>query len=123
MSFVTAEKLDDWGVTLYEAAEIAKQNLDERPFAVMSISDKLFIAETGDAYDGTRLLLIDKIRRLDLIGAPMALPINRDCLLIAGSEDIEGLTMLLKIAELKISEARPLCPIPMVLTENDEWET
>lgn len=121
MKFVTQDNLDTWGVTFDEALDVARANLIERPANMLSVGDKLFIMANGDSYDGTRVLLTEQIRSLKLSGQPVAMPVTRDSLLIAGSDDVEGLTMMLTVAEKKQGEARPLCPIPLRL--NDEWET
>ena len=122
MQFVMADQVEKWGVTLYEAMEVALQNLDEREFVMMALGDKLYVIETGDSYDATRLLLKDKIRSLELVGKPVAVPVSRNTLLIAGSEDPAGIAILAELAEKKADDARPLCPIPIIL-EGDDWET
>lgn len=122
MQFVTGEMLSTWGITIYEALECARQNLAEREVPLLSIGDKLFIVETGDAYDATRLLLTDRVARLPVDGQPVAMPITRDCLMITGSDDEVGLGMMAAVAEKKKGEARPLCPIPVRLVD-DDWET
>ncbi len=122
MQFVSQKNLDDWGITLYEAYEIACQNLAELPFSMLSLDEKLFVVQSGDAYDGTRVLLKDHIRKLKLNGHPIAMPATRDILLITGSDDVEGLTLMLALADQQKDEARPLCPIPMQLVA-DDWES
>jgi len=122
MQFVMADQVEEWGVSLYEALEVARQNLDEREFAVMALGERLYIIETGDSYDATRLLLKDKVRQLKITGRPVAIPVTRNTLLISGSEDEEGIGIMVTLAEKKAEEARPLCPIPVMLVD-DEWET
>ena len=36
-----------------KALEVARQNLRDRPFSMLSLGDHLYIVETDDAYDGT----------------------------------------------------------------------
>jgi hypothetical protein len=122
MRFIMADEVEKWGVTPYEALEIARQNLDERECVVLGIGDKLYIFESGDSYDGSRLLLTDKIRRLKVSGQPVAIAVSRNTLLVTGSDDVEGLGIMARLTEQKMTEARPLCPIPVVLA-GDEWET
>jgi hypothetical protein len=66
------------------------------------------------------MLSLDLVRQLKVAGQHVALPLTRDLLLIAGSEDAEGLTMMTQIAEKERDAPRPLCGIPHVLT-GDEW--
>ncbi len=121
MQFVNQEKLDTWGVSLYEAMEVARQNLDEQnPASYAMIDDRLFIFQVGDAYDATRMLSLEMMRSLKVDGKPVALPITRDCLMITGSDDAKGQAMMVVLAEKQLEEARPLCFIPHVL-DGDEW--
>jgi hypothetical protein len=127
MQFVMADQVEKWGVTLHEAMEVAYQNLDEREFVMMGLGSEggagqFYVIETGDSYDATRLLLKDKIRALELSGKPVALPITRNTLFIAGSEDSLSIAAMVHLAEQKAGDARPLCPIPVIL-EGDDWET
>jgi uncharacterized protein YtpQ (UPF0354 family) len=101
MRFVGKEALDTWGVSVYEALEVAKQNLTEVSYPVLSVGDKVFMIESGDAYDATRMLLTDNLRQLPVLGDPVVMPINRNCLLITGADDEEGLGIVAKLAELK----------------------
>ena len=121
MEFVGEELLDQWGVSLYEASEIARQNLEQKEFAVGKVGEHLYVFVNSDAFDASRMLLLDPIRSFDLIGQPVALPLNRDSLLITGADDVEGLGMLAMLAEKKQGEPRPICPIPHRLV-GDEWQ-
>ena len=121
MQFVTQEKLDAWGVSLYEVFETARQNLAEREFSLMCLDDRLYISENSDAYDATRMLLTDRLRGLNLTGDPVVLPLARDCLLITGDEDDAGLGIMADLAEKTGDRPRPVCPILVVL-RGDDWE-
>ena len=121
MQFITDETIEKWGVSIYEVLEVAMQNLAERSFTLCSLDEKVFIVETGDAYDATRLLLKDQIRQLPVKGKPIAMPVARDTLLISGEDDPEGVGIMLAIAEAKAENARPICSIPLIL-EDDDWQ-
>jgi hypothetical protein len=122
MGFVPAGKLEEWGVSLYEAMEVAQRNLESLEYAIIGLGESLFIFENGDAYDATRLLLKDRIRQLPVKGDPVALPVTRDCLMVTGSDDEAGLGMMADIAKDKLDEPRPVSGIPVRLV-GDEWET
>lgn len=120
MHFVSQENLDKWRISVDEAVEVAKQNLAEMQFAIGAIDQKLFVVVAGDAYDATRMLLLDQIRALPLSGQPVAMAVTRDSLMFAGSDDVEALGMLADMTEQKEGEPRPLCLIAHTLT-GDEW--
>lgn len=122
MQFVNGDVFQKWGVSIYEAIEVARQNLETREGRLICADDRFYIAETGDAYDAARLLNIDKLKQLKVVGRHVVMPVTRDCLVITGSEDDAGLEMMASIAESKADDPRPLCPIPMILS-GGQWET
>lgn len=117
---ISNEDLENWGVTVYEAMEVAKQNLTEDNFAFASIGDRLYSSMTGDSYDSSRLLLIDWIQQLQVEGDPVAMVPSRDTLLITGSDDEEGLSMLLELTEKSLEDPRPMLFMPLRL-DGDAW--
>ncbi len=117
---LTSENLDGWGLSPYEAIEIARQNLAEDQAVLASRGDAFYASVTGDSYDATRLLLTDRIRQLEVRGEHIAMVPNRDCLLITGSEDDEGLAMMIQVAEQALQDPRPMLPLPLRL-EEEEW--
>jgi hypothetical protein len=119
---VTHEDLDIWGVTIYEAMEVARANLDENPPEVrLALDKRLHIFRCGDAYDATRMLSLDLMRRLEVGGSPVALPVTRDLLLVTGSQDAAGLTLMAELAQKELESPRPVCAIPHLLS-GDEWQ-
>ncbi len=122
MRTISQESLDQWGVSYYEAMEVACRNLAESEFRFAGLDDRVYASVTGDNYDASRLLLIDLIRRLTVQGDPIAMVPNRDTLLITGSEDEDGLAMLAELADKALDEPRPMSAIPMRL-DGDDWVT
>lgn len=121
MRFVRNEDLETWGVTIYEAMEVARRNLDESPPTMYAALDKrLYIFQCGDAYDATRMLSLDLMRSLGVEGSPVAMPVTRDCLLVGGSQDAKALTLMTELAKEQIEAPRPVCAIPHLLS-GDEW--
>ena len=101
--------------------EVAISQLTQDNFMFASAGGSIHCSATGDTYDASRLLLVDLIRRLAVQGTPIAMVPQRDQLLLTGSDDIAGLTLLLKMAEDGYREAaRPLCPLPLCL-DDDQW--
>lgn len=118
---ISVDELEAWGVSYYEALEVARDQLTRDNFMFASIGDCVHCASTGDSYDASRLLLIDLIRRLPVTGIPIAIVPHRDQLLLTGSEDIDGLCLILKLAADGYQQAaRPLCPLPLCL-DDDQW--
>ncbi len=120
MRTISQDSLDEWGVSYYEAMEVARRNLEEMEFRFAGLDDRMYASVTGDNYDASRLLLTDLIRRLKVNGDYIAMVPNRDSLLIAGSDDVEGLAILADLAEKALEEPRPMSAIPMRL-DGDEW--
>ena len=122
MRTLTVEELDDWGVTYYEALEIACQNLDESTLATARIGERFYSSATGDNYDSSRVLLTDRIRSFDVEGDHIAIVPQRDALFIAGSADETSLKILFELTEKTASEdVRPLSPLPLRLDDDGEW--
>lgn len=121
MRSISSEDLEKWGTTYYGANEIARQNLEESSIAWTRIGDHFHSALSGDNYDSSRVLLLDRIRSFEVIGEHVAIVPQRDAMYIAGSEDESSLAIMLELTRKTIEEdPRPLCPLPMVL-RNDEW--
>lgn len=62
MRFVTRENLSTWGVSLHEAFPVATQNLAERECKMETFERHLVTFVSGDGFDATRMLMIDRIR-------------------------------------------------------------
>ncbi|QDT37353.1 hypothetical protein [Stratiformator vulcanicus] len=122
MQSIPDERLESWGITIYEALEAAKHELEQIPFALMGTGEGFYIFNTGDHYDSSRLILVEQFERLDLKGRPVVLVGNRDSLFLTGSEDSEGLRLLVELGETALTEEpRPLSPFPLIF-EDGHWE-
>ena len=122
MMYVTQDQLDQWGITFYEAMEVARQNLAEVPYDVAVIGDCLFTPLGDDSYEAARLLFPGQVQRMAVSGQPVAMAVNTRKVFVTGSDDIAGLALLAAMAEEFGGEPRPLCAVPMRLVD-DEWET
>jgi hypothetical protein len=123
MRFVTGEDLQTWGIPLYLAMETAIQNLEEdSPEMYLRVGESLYVFRTGDAYDATRMLALDLMHRLKVEGQLLALPLERDRLLVTGTEDEVGLMLMATFADDdEQNEGHPVCSVPHVLI-GDEWK-
>jgi hypothetical protein len=119
MRQINQENLDKWGVSFYEAMEVAKANLQETTKQVAQIGG-LYAMMHGDSYDAARLLLTDSIRKLDVKGDVIAMAPNREALFIAGSDDEEALQAMVELTKKEFQHERFISAIPLRL-EGDEW--
>lgn len=55
MRSISKEDLSNWGVTYYEALEIARENLEQTPYVIAQIGEGCYASSTGDNYDACRL--------------------------------------------------------------------
>ena len=117
---VSQEQLLDWGVTYYEALEIARQNLEETPCNFAQIGDGCYAFMSGDSYDCCRLLLPSLVERLTVKGDLIAMAPNRDSLLVTGSDDELGLRIMADLAAKTLEDPRPMVPIPL-RRDGDDW--
>jgi hypothetical protein len=117
---VKAESLTAWGVTIYEAMEVARRNLDESTSMYASIGEKLYCFTSGDSYDASRLTLIDRILGLEIAGKPVAMVPTREQLYITGSDDELGLKMMSELASEVLGGPYSLSGVPLILNDR-EW--
>jgi hypothetical protein len=117
---ISQEDLEGWGVTVYEALEAAKENLETSRLAAAQIGDHLFSFVSGDSYDAVRLLLVDQIKEFDLTGRPVVMVPNRDSILITGSDDTVGLELMAEMAIRGLEQPYSLSGTPLIL-DDGEW--
>ena len=122
MRSLSNEDLEKWGVTYYEAMEIACQNLQDTSIAFSRIGDRFHSAVSGDNYDSARILLKDLVSTWDVLGDPVSMVPQRDAMYVTGSDDEIGLKMMIDLTEMTLNdEVRPLSPFPLKLVDG-EWE-
>ena len=122
MRSIPQGSLDAWGVTFYEVLEAAMENLLslEAKFIGPESGKGVFLSATGDNYDSARLLLKDAIHQFQVKGDHIAMIPNRENLIVVGSEDVEGLAGMAKLADKAMKEPRPISGIALRL-DGDEW--
>lgn len=118
---ISQPDLDTWGVTFYEAMEIAKQNLaGSPPEMIASIGDRAYAIMTGDSYDASRVASLDLLRSHKVQGDVWAMAPSRDQFFFTGAEDRQGMEIVVALAEKAADATRPLSPFPVQLRD-DEW--
>lgn len=122
MRTIGQNDLDRWGVTLYEALEVARQNLSKIPckFIGPDQGEGVYLSATNDNYDASRLLLVDLIRQFNVRGDHIALVPNRDTLIVTGSEDENGIKAMVGLAKDALGKPRPIGGF-IVKLGGDEW--
>lgn len=108
MQTVGSKQLEDWGITFYEAMEVAKRNLAETTDQYGKLGS-ICAMVVGDAYDATRLLLDDHLDQMEVEGDTLAAVPNRERLYVVGSDDEEGLAVLAALVEQDLTHERSLC--------------
>ena len=120
MMSVDSKLLDQWGVSFYEAMEVAKQNLHENTLEFTKAGD-LYAVVSGDSYDASRLVLKDFIESMEVSGDKIAMVPNREALYICGSEDTDGLAMMAHLTKENFQHERNISGMAFRLV-GDEWE-
>ena len=122
MRSISHANLEAWGVTFYEALEIARENLMKLPskFIGPPSGEGVYLSATRDSYDAARLLLPDLIRHFQVKGDPIAMIPSRENLIVVGSEDVDGLAAMLTMAGESLKEPHPISGIALRL-DGDEW--
>jgi hypothetical protein len=122
MRSIPQANLDAWGVTLYEAIEIARENLAALPakFIGPQSGDGIYVSATGDNYDASRILSAELIKQFQVRGDPVAMIANRDNLIIAGADDSAGLDAMLKMADEALRQLRPISSVA-VRFDGQDW--
>ena len=120
--YLTEPMLADWGLSADEVFEAATENLLRRtpgkPFE--QLAPGLYRSPWQDGYDATRLLFIPLMASLSLAGSPVAVPLTRNALLVAGSDDPVGLASMFQAVRQGLSREELLTPVPLRL-DAGEW--
>jgi hypothetical protein len=122
MRAITQDDLDAWGVTFYEALEAARENLKglELAFLGPQEGEGVYLSAAKDNYDASRLILPDLVGQFRVKGEPVAMVPNRSNLIVAGTEDLDGLKAMLGFAQDALKEPRPNSGIALRL-DGDAW--
>ncbi|OUT61102.1 MAG: hypothetical protein CBB71_05610 [Rhodopirellula sp. TMED11] len=127
MRSVSEEELANWDVSFDAGMQQAIANLDQDTTTFAKLGDALASSMTGDAYDSSRILLNDRLRKLGLEGDLIALVPTRDSFLVATANDRQAVEMLYKVANLTDEDEpveRPLSPLPLVFRDGQrhDWQ-
>lgn len=114
--------LEKWKVTFEELREIALSNLRRKSKEdFVKLAPGVYVSPWRDHYDPERMLLVDKMKTLEVRGDPVAMIPNRHTLLLTGSAEPEGLAGVLRLALEALEGPRPLTAHAFVL-RGDQWQ-
>jgi hypothetical protein len=116
-------QLKDWGVTFEQALADAIDNLRDRTTDEWGkIGSGAFIGQWADHYDTSRVLLLDCLYRLPLVGEPVVLLPTRETLLVTGANDIEGQAALVATAEEALQQQPRRISMSMLRYDGKAWQ-
>ena len=96
--------LVDWQVEKQVSFEDALVNLFKSGWLFEQVGH-IFRSRTCDSYDAARMVFTDAFRALPLKGDPVILVPDRDCLVVTGSDDLDGLTQMAATGHVRIGSA------------------
>lgn len=121
MQSIPLEQLNDWGISFYEAMEIALQNLQSTTSGYASLGENIIHFIDGDSYDSSRIMLLELIKSKSFNGSPVALIPDRNTVFIADGDDPKSLEIIYVLTANAMDQAdRPLMALPLMLVD-DEW--
>ena len=122
MRAIKQSDLDQWGLTFYEAQEVALDNLRNLNHAFIGPESGagVYMSANRDSYDASRLMMLEIIKTFNVKGDTVAMVPNRDTLIVTGSEDTEGLTAMLAITKDAVRQPGFVSTIALRL-EDEEW--
>ncbi|MBU1378854.1 MAG: hypothetical protein KKE02_10200 [Alphaproteobacteria bacterium] len=123
ISFVQHGLLRDWGRTFEELLPRAMDNLVAiSPVRFEATDGGFHVSTYEDGYDSSRLLMPELFLALGLKGAPVAVAVTRDHVVVAGGEDVRALqAMAAHVVRAFNAATRPLAWLPLILRDR-KWE-
>lgn len=118
MAICTREKLTEWGQSFDDLVPLARDHLKRVPTRLEKTGSGIYVSNGSGDYDTSALFTPDVFSSLPLKGRPVVVPVLRNLLLVAGSEDIEALRQIGPLAEkLYDEDTRPLSLTPLILKD------
>lgn len=121
LSYVPQTFLSDWRVSQEACMRDALRNLGKSAWVLEQIGH-VFRSRAHDSYDAARLFFHDAFRALPLNGDPVVLVPDRDCLVVTGSDDADGLKQIAATGHVRIEEASRLISGTPLILRGKTWE-
>jgi hypothetical protein len=114
---VGGNQLTGWSRSFDEALSIAIENIRSRsPCKFERMDGGFFLSDYGDFWDASRILLPHLFEQLDLAGDPVAVVMEREAVVVAGSDDRAALNAMAEYVEAELPQAdRPVSYRPIML--------
>lgn len=123
MLFVSTEQLENWSVDPDVAFAAANSNL--QPALVTQFAQVmpgLYVIESGDLHAAARLLYPQLFQDLAINGQIIALPVDRQTLVVTGSQDVHNLEVMFGQATAMLENSYLCMATPLVLNQG-EWSS
>ncbi|MEK7467083.1 MAG: hypothetical protein AAB074_06675 [Planctomycetota bacterium] len=118
---IAGSKLEEWNVGFEAALAAALANLERRSGGKWEKPMRgVLCSPWHDDHDAARLLLVDLVRGLGLKGDPVAMIPSQNQLLLAGSDDPEGLASMANLAGKSLQKPRAMSGVAIRLSGR-EW--
>ncbi len=111
-------QFEDWGVSLDEVFETARENLRAIGGDFEGTEGRLYVGAWDDSYAASRVVVPEMIHRLPVRGRPVVAIPNRNLLIVAGSNDDEALQRMGEM--ITEAEGEPRFESGIVLSLEDE---
>lgn len=122
LALLRREKLLTWDTDYSTLLERAIRNLRAiSPVNFVREPGGYYVSNYNDHHDAARLLLTHLFEYLDLKGCPVVIPVARNGIVVAGSDDNPALIEMARFAVLNVEqETRSIAYQPLILI-NGQW--
>ena len=116
MEFARPDLLSQAELTIPEAMELARTNLEATPGAIEQIGPGVYVSASGDGYDCARVLSPKRLKALGIVGDPVVLLLARDRAFATSASNVNGMAFLLRAAASSMNEelVRPVSLVPLI---------
>jgi len=122
MSHISRNHLVTWGSNFDEIYRIALENLRSATYPSFEQGGSVFLANWGDPYGASRLVLPEVFEGLQVKGNPVALVIDSGTVAVTGSEDVQGILTLTSLVEKYKAEGSLEIIMPVITLVNGKWD-
>lgn len=121
MSVVNQAQLDEWGARFVDLLPVAIDNLeDQRHAGWEAIDGRVWKSLNADDYDGARMLVPGFLDQTGLAGELVVIHPNRNLLVVAAVDDVDGIKTACELALDDIDAPSPISFQPLV-GRGDDW--
>ena len=104
LQLLTQEQTARWGVSADRVVRSAIRNQSRSAFRLKR-TGSLYRSPSDNPYAAAHFVFGERLSKLPIRGSPVVLLPTRDCLVVTGSEEIEGLIQMAAIGHVEIEES------------------